>query len=533
MKKLNTTNLFLKFYAFSLIIVCYLKTFWISDDSLITARVIINSINGYGPVFNIGERVQSFTHPLWFILNKFLTIFSGNVILSYFILSTFLVAGYLLIIFQNLKSKLSITLFTLLWCFSAGIRDFSSSGLENILSMFLLTNVIFLIYRRKNLSELFIGIFLLGLITLNRVDSILIVIPFFGLYLKYIYLLSLNKIKNILVSFFVFLSSSATYYLWAGNFYNDFLPNTFHAKTNVSISKFELILQGLIYFFKSILNGYLLLFLFFLVLIFYLFKNEKFFKKDFLSLTSPNSFLYLKNSKSLEILLISFISSILYIIYVFLVGGDFMISRFLAVPAFLILNSSVFFIDNLKIQEKFRIGSYKCALFLICLSPLIINIAPQCIDVNNKIGCSNISSNTAYNLTHLGNGIVNERSFYILFRGKFGLGDLYDKASIKRSKEILNVFDYAEYTKSPPLICGMLGGEGLKKIDQHIIDYCALTDSFLANLEFKPKNGWRIGHFVREVPDLYIDSIIESKNKFPVGSKEYLLLNEIWEKIRD
>src|SRR6266540_4786267 len=45
-----------------------LQNAWISDDAYITFRVIENFIAGYGPNFNIGERVQVFTHPLWMVL---------------------------------------------------------------------------------------------------------------------------------------------------------------------------------------------------------------------------------------------------------------------------------------------------------------------------------------------------------------------------------------------------------------------------------------------------------------------------------
>src|SRR5687768_7432065 len=41
---------------------------WISDDAYITARYADNLAHGHGPVFNVGERVQGFTHPLWFLL---------------------------------------------------------------------------------------------------------------------------------------------------------------------------------------------------------------------------------------------------------------------------------------------------------------------------------------------------------------------------------------------------------------------------------------------------------------------------------
>jgi len=41
---------------------------WVADDAFITFRHIANCLSGHGPVFNAGERVQAFTHPLWFLL---------------------------------------------------------------------------------------------------------------------------------------------------------------------------------------------------------------------------------------------------------------------------------------------------------------------------------------------------------------------------------------------------------------------------------------------------------------------------------
>ena len=54
---------FLAVYAWLVI-----RTSWVGDDAVITFRSLENFLHGYGPVFNIGERVQTFTHPLWFLL---------------------------------------------------------------------------------------------------------------------------------------------------------------------------------------------------------------------------------------------------------------------------------------------------------------------------------------------------------------------------------------------------------------------------------------------------------------------------------
>lgn len=38
---------------------------WTSDDGFINFRVVGNLLDGHGPVFNVGERVEAFTSPLW------------------------------------------------------------------------------------------------------------------------------------------------------------------------------------------------------------------------------------------------------------------------------------------------------------------------------------------------------------------------------------------------------------------------------------------------------------------------------------
>jgi arabinofuranosyltransferase len=38
---------------------------WMDDDGFINLRVVRNLLHGYGPVFNVGERVEAVTSPLW------------------------------------------------------------------------------------------------------------------------------------------------------------------------------------------------------------------------------------------------------------------------------------------------------------------------------------------------------------------------------------------------------------------------------------------------------------------------------------
>ena len=61
-----------------------LRTAWLADDASFTVRTVLNWLNGAGPVFNVGERVQAYTHPLWFLVLSLFTFITNNVFFSLF-----------------------------------------------------------------------------------------------------------------------------------------------------------------------------------------------------------------------------------------------------------------------------------------------------------------------------------------------------------------------------------------------------------------------------------------------------------------
>ena len=63
------------------------RTAWISDDAEITFRCVMNFLHGYGATFNTDERVQPFTHPLWFMLIAAATPIFRNIFAATFTLS--------------------------------------------------------------------------------------------------------------------------------------------------------------------------------------------------------------------------------------------------------------------------------------------------------------------------------------------------------------------------------------------------------------------------------------------------------------
>jgi hypothetical protein len=60
---------------------------WIADDAFITYRVIDNLLAGHGLRWNVDERVQVFTHPLWALLHVPLYAVSGSLPFTSFALS--------------------------------------------------------------------------------------------------------------------------------------------------------------------------------------------------------------------------------------------------------------------------------------------------------------------------------------------------------------------------------------------------------------------------------------------------------------
>ncbi len=52
----------------ALLVVMAISHRWITDDAFIDIRVIHNIVAGHGPVFNVGERVEVYTDPLWVLI---------------------------------------------------------------------------------------------------------------------------------------------------------------------------------------------------------------------------------------------------------------------------------------------------------------------------------------------------------------------------------------------------------------------------------------------------------------------------------
>ena len=95
---------------------------WVGDDAQITLRQVWNFVQGYGITFNIQDRVQAFTHPLWFLILSSASFITQELYFTTLILSiVFAISSVLLLFlteFNQERSNITIITPVLLLLFS-------------------------------------------------------------------------------------------------------------------------------------------------------------------------------------------------------------------------------------------------------------------------------------------------------------------------------------------------------------------------------------------------------------------------------
>lgn len=178
--KKKISDIKLKKYVYTLVIPLFilvlLKSLWINDDAAITFRTILNTLNNFGLTFNISERVQAYTHPLWFMLLLLSTKISGNVFISTFFVSATISILNFLILIRKASKKNTILAISFILILSKSFIDYSSSGLENPLSHLFIILILFNFLEENN-RKLLINFILCSCIFLTRPDLLLLVTP--------------------------------------------------------------------------------------------------------------------------------------------------------------------------------------------------------------------------------------------------------------------------------------------------------------------------------------------------------------------
>ncbi|MCV6638973.1 hypothetical protein [Candidatus Albibeggiatoa sp. nov. NOAA] len=463
-------------FLFAIFTVILIRTAWLSDDALITFKTVINFTSGYGLVFNLGERVQAYTHTLWFFVLSFFYYFIGNIYYTTFLVSitTSMLAVYLL------ANRIAIHFTSTLWVFvlllfSSAFIDFSTSGLENPMS-FLLISVYFMCFVKLQNDEyrkgLTLLVFVFSLLFLNRPDIILIGLPLL-IYATFKSFIVNQSIIKLLFQYALGLILLLAWEIFSIFYYGFPLPNTAYAKLGTGIQQSELYYQGLSYFLDSI-------------------------QYDPITLIVIFAALALSFARKHTVQILLSLGIILYLLYILKIGGDFMSGRFFAVPFF----TALIILSLIKFQNNH--------IFLVVLSISIV-VGFSSIQINGssilrgEIYHSEVDPNS---FIRKNTGIADERKFYHLK----GYGFLTAKEGHFEQK-INNYEDTYVHLNSILQVCGGLGEYSMtNKLDVYILDTCALSDPLLSRLPIKNIHHWRAGHFQRAVPDGYRESIFTNEN---------------------
>ncbi len=468
--KLLTISVILLIVIFTIVLI---RNAWMSDDGYITFRTVDNFVNGYGLTWNISERVETYSNPLWMFLVSIIYFFTNEIYYSVIILSiTISVLAITIFSFKISKTLVGALLGIGIFIFSKAFIDYSTSGLENPLTHLTLAIFLFVYIKAKNNFNFKI-LFWLSLIaalgTVNRLDILLFFIPT----LAYVFF-KLPKLKG-LYTLVVGLMPLIAWKAFSIFYYGFPLPNTAYAKVlNTGIPKSDLIQQGFFYFENSFNLDPLTLIVIFTGILIPLISKQKH-------------------------LIPVIVGIILYLLYVLQTGGDFMSGRFFAAPIFV----AVILLSQCKFNSFKRIP---LAVFIILI--LFVGFSPL---------HSPVLSDETYEKVWpaVSHGITDERGHYHATTGLFRLGE---NTGTPEHYGVTQGLEAKISGNSPRdrLIIGMYGYYVGPEI--HVIDQLGLGDPLISKLTppYDPK--WRIGHQTRELPEGYFDTIkngtnvIEDKN---------------------
>ncbi len=367
---------------------------------------------------------------------------------------------------------------SLLLVASNAFFDYSSSGLENILAYVLIAAyaMVFLRFFENSESKdtalqnnrIQLLMVLYGLVICVRHDLLLLLFPpsayvFFTQFKRFT---AKQWVRLAIVSLTPFLA----YTLYSTLYYGFPFPNTAYAKLNTGIPSRDLFIQGLHFIQTS--SG-----------------------KDTLTILGIGVSLALNLIKPITpgVRFIG-IGILLNLLYIVKVGGDFMMGRFLSYAFLLCMILLVLWIK--------KSGNRRFTIYAFSILSAYFIVYPH----------TPLTSPFDYDETRLIHGIADERGFY--FHGSSfrqylktrGTDETFPSHIYSQEGRDLSLTTDQKVIKK-----GYIGYLGYQMgLDRFIVDPLALSDPLLARLPSQKK--WRIGHFERDLPKGYFESVETSTN---------------------
>ncbi len=447
--------------------VILVRNAWVCDDAYISFRTVDNAVNGYGLRWNVAERVQAYTHPLWVLLLIPVYALSGEIyytsILLSAVVSLIAIAWVMYKVTPDIAAGASAAGLLIL---SKPWIDFSVSGLENPLSHLTIVLFLWIVLRdnhdRRSLLSLGCS---LALAAMTRLDLLLLLGPAVvgacmgrGRWQKIGWL-------------FVGAMPLWLWELFSLWYYGSLIPNTAYAKLSTGIAADRLFEQGYHY----LVNG----------------TTQSTLTAVVIVLGVLGLIWHWKSGTYRWLV----VGMILHLLYICKVGGDFMSGRFLT-PVFTVAVVLLF-------AKPMRLPRWMAASGVMALFAVGLTAGTSPLWSGNDYG-------THAEEIYWDSCINDERAGYYQTTGllvNFGQENppLHPWAAEGRS---LRQSDSLVFERPGTGFIGFFAGPKL-----YIVDRQGLSDPLIGKLPIPTPTKWRIGHFNRVIPEGYIESVRNSDNR--------------------
>lgn len=450
---------------------------WVCDDAYITFRTVENAVAGHGLRWNVTDRVQTYTHPLWMGLMVAMRSLTGELYFASMALGAACAIAAATVLCRAARSWSVSVLVLGALLGSRAFGTYATSGLENGLT-FLLLALFCLVWSRDAgwRPRLLVLSFLTALLALNRLDAVLLTGP--ALLAAWWPQRSLRA--TMIVAFG--LLPLCGWLAFATLYYGSPLPNTAFAKAiGTGIDAAVLAREGLRYLGDVVTRD----------------------PATALTFTACLALVVLRRWNGTWPLALG---AVLYCLYLLRIGGDFMALRFAGAPLVLALGAGALAARTLPSRTSIALGVALCASAFLGGAPewMLVRPPDSLATANGKI--------------------IDERAHYhdqLALRGP--------RTGVPRFGVVTDALRAQGITRPVVEVRGDIGMRGYQAGPQvHIVDPW-LCDPLLVRLPAWDVTNFRVGHYTRRIPEGHLESLVSGGDRIvdPYLRQPHAALREV------